>query len=95
MKGEINVINKANFKINYKYLQEDFNDEENANKEFGLPNYHLCVEKIWKKNGKNELKQRKFNFPLFTWLSFYTSKMWLYDIHEKPQINVQTNLYKK
>ena len=32
MKAEINVINKANFQINYKYLQEDFDDKENTEK---------------------------------------------------------------
>ena len=29
MKGEINVLTLANFKINFQYLQEDFDEPEN------------------------------------------------------------------
>ena len=94
MKGEINVINKANFKINYKYLQEDFEDEENTNKRIWFAQLSPLCRKNLKKEWKNELKQRKFNFPFFTWLLFYTSKIGL-NIYEKSQINLQTNLYKK
>ena len=43
---------------------------------------------------EKELEIRKFDFPFFTWLSFYISKIGINDVYNTPQINVQTNLYK-
>ena len=51
MKGEINVI-YAKFKINYKYLQEDFDDEKNENKRIRFAQLSPLCRKKLKRNGR-------------------------------------------